>query len=128
MLKGLGFHPTGPAEPAGTSELHRRNISGFEHELDVPEIMFAAVIQHPASEPLKGVAVGKHALVVNQFHRTEMNAKIQLAFVIPGAEDGIDSQAPGFRRSSELTDAVWRQVHPAADERFDSGFNFKILA
>src|SRR5262249_49923429 len=113
--------------PAGLPEASRWHLIGPEHELNVPEEMFAAIIEHPIFEPFEGITFGKHPLIICQPHRTEAHAKTQLRIPKSRADYRISSKAAALRRFSDFTQTIGRQRKPSSGERLHFRRDVKIF-
>src|SRR5258708_5364503 len=89
--------------------------------------MFAAVVQHPKSEPFDGVALGQHALVVFQAHRPKFRAETELTIPETLSQDGIDSESAAVGRFAQPANAILGQTQPASRKGLHFGWDLKVL-
>src|SRR5205807_8064129 len=126
--KGFCFEPGGPTEAGGVAQARRRHFIGVENKLHIPKEVLAAIVEHPIFDAFEGIALGQHALVVGEIHRSEFHAKAKLTIPEARAKNCIYAEAAAIGRFTQAADAVGGKVQPAASKGLHLSRDVKIFA
>ena len=97
VSKGFCFQPSGPAEAARFAKAGGRYFLGAQDQLDIPEEMLAAIVEHPIPGPFEGIALGQHPLVIGEVHGSKAHAETELAIPETRADDGVKAETASAR-------------------------------